>query len=222
MSVSERFALTGMLARLRPKAALEIGTHFGGSLQALAAHCDEVHSIDIDPTVRSELAPKFPNVHFHTGPSQTLVPQVIADIAQRGRCLEFVLVDGDHTASGVRADVEAILHHTPLTTLHIVMHDSFNPDCRRGLKAVDWQSHPHVHSVELDFVVGNFHERPQGGAFARSMWGGFAHAVVKSEARTGSLSVTASAEPLQRIVYRASAHRIWHKVWRRFSRRIAG
>lgn len=218
MSVAEQFTLVGLLSRLRPKAALEIGTHFGGSLQVLDRFCEHVHSIDLDPAVRTQLAPQFPRVRFHTGASRKEIPRVLAEIEASGRPLGFVLVDGDHSARGVQADIEALLHYRPVETLHILLHDSFNPDCRAGMRAAAWAANPHVHSVELDFVPGTFHLTPQGGAFARSMWGGFALAVLRPEHRSGPLVIQAAQETKQRIVFRQSAHRVWHKVGRALRR----
>jgi len=221
MSAAERVVLIGLLSRLRPEVAMEVGTHFGGSLQALVAHCGAVHSIDIDPGVRDRLAARFPQVRFHIGPSRELIPPVMQEIAARGLRLGFVLVDGDHSAAGVKSDIEALLRHRPAGPLHLLLHDSFNPDCRKGMKQAAWADCPYVHAVELDFVPGTFHEAAEGGAFARSMWGGFALAVLRPDPRTGPLVLGQSQEALQRVIFRQSAHRLWHKVGRAW-RRLAG
>jgi hypothetical protein len=218
MSASERFTLVGLLVQTKPGVSIEIGTHFGGSLQAIVAHSGKVHSIDMDPKVACELAHRFPAVSFHTGASTELIPAVLREIEASGASLEFVLVDGDHSTSGVRSDIEALLVHRPRSTITIVLHDSFNPDCRKGLRSVNWAAYPHVHFVDLDFVIGNFHAAPQWGAFARSMWGGFAVAVLKPERREGTLVVAASGEALHQLVFRHSAHRLWNKVARALCR----
>jgi Methyltransferase domain len=220
MSVAEQFALIGLLERLRPEVALEIGTHFGGSLQVLAALSGCVHSIDADPGVSAQLAPRFPRGRFHSGASREKIPEVLAEIERGSGRLGFVLVDGDHSAAGVAADIEALLRMRPRVPVYILMHDSFNPDCRAGLRRAAWADCPYVHAVELDFVTGGFHERPQGGAFARSMWGGFALAALRPEPRLTPLVVTAAAEEMHRRMFRHSAHRLWHKVGRRL-RRVA-
>ena len=219
MSNAERFTLVGLLTRLRPEVAIEIGTHHGGSLQVLDAFCGRVHSIDCDPEVRGRLAGRFPRVHFHTGTSRDLIPQVLTEIETKEERLGFVLIDGDHTAQGVRADIEAVLRHRPRGVVHVLLHDSFNPDCRAGMRRARWSDCPHVQSVELDFVPGGFHATPQGGAFARSMWGGFALAVMSSATRAVPLVVGASQEAMHRLVFGHSAHRIWHKVLRALRRR---
>jgi hypothetical protein len=221
MSTAEQFILNGMLSRLRPEVAIEIGTHFGGSLQVLDAFCGQVHSIDSDPAVQAKLAPRFPRVHFHTGVSRVMIPAVLAEIQRAGRNLEFILLDGDHSAKGVQADIKALLLHRPRSTLHIVMHDSFNPDCRRGMRMIPWNDFPHVHAVDLDLVTGNFHATAQGGAFARSMWGGVGLVVLKPEPRSGSIAVNSPGEALHQIVFRQSAHHIWNKVARRIRRSLA-
>jgi len=220
MSVAERFALTGLLARWQPSVVLEIGTHYGGSLQVLAAAGRRVYSIDLDPTVALALRSPFPQVEFLTGPSAAQIPRLLAALQQRGEDLEFVLVDGDHSAAGVKVDIEALLQYCPRKSLRILLHDSFNPDCRAGIRSADWAGCPHVHAVELDFVPGTFHAAAQGGAFARSLWGGFALAELQPEPRRGGLVVTAGQEALHRLAFRGSTHRWWHKVWRRCRRSV--
>ncbi|MBI5690655.1 MAG: class I SAM-dependent methyltransferase [Verrucomicrobia bacterium] len=218
MSVAEQFCLVGLLERHRPEVALEIGTHFGGSLQVLAAYSARVISIDLDPGVRTQLEARFPRAEFHTGPSSEKIPEVLGNLARDEARLGFVLIDGDHTARGVQADIEAVLQYRPRAPLQVLMHDSFNPDCRAGMRRVRWSECPFVHAVELDYVAGGFHLTPQGGAFARSLWGGFALAVLRPEPRSGPLEVTAAQEAMHRIMFRHSAHRIWHKVARRLRR----
>lgn len=220
MSTAEQFTLAGMLNSLRPEVAIEIGTHFGGSLQVLAAYCGKVHSIDIDPEVQAQLASRFDRVRFHTGSSRDHIPKVLSEIERAGEKLGFVLVDGDHTAAGVQSDIESLLRHRPKVPLHIVLHDSFNPDCRKGMRRAAWSDCPYIHAVDLDFVPGTFHATASGGAFARSMWGGFAWALLKPEPRSGSLVLQDSQEEIHRIVFRHSAHRIWHKGIRAIQRRL--
>src|SRR5690348_6240653 len=55
MSFGERAALEGVLAQLRPRLAVEIGTAEGGSLERIAAYSEEVHSIDLthEPVTRA-------------------------------------------------------------------------------------------------------------------------------------------------------------------------
>lgn len=220
MSAAERFALVGLLQRRRPEVAIEIGTHHGGSLQVLAAFCGTVHSIDLDPGVREKLAGTFPQARFHTGPSRELIPRVLDEIGRDGGRLGFVLVDGDHTAPGVQADLEALLRHRPVAPVTMLLHDSFNPDCRNGMRRVDWAACPHVHCVELDFVPGGFHAQASGTVFARSMWGGFGLVELRPEPRPGPLVVGEAQGELHRIVFRRSAHRLWHKVRRGLRRKF--
>lgn len=219
MSLAERLSLIGLLTIWRPDTAVEIGTHFGGSLQVLAAHCGRVYSIDMDPRVRVELAPRFPRADFRVGSSRDILPQVLAEISRQAEKLEFVLVDGDHTAAGVQADIDALLSYRPNTVLHVLLHDSFNPDCRTGMRRAAWADCPYVHKIELDFIPGTFHTTAQGGAFAGSMWGGFAHAVFRPEPRIKPLVLGAAQEKLHQMVFRQSTHRLWHKASRFFGSR---
>ncbi len=39
-----------------------------------------------------------------------------------------------------------------------MMHDSFNPECRRGMQEADWEKSPYVKWVDFDFVPGRIIE----------------------------------------------------------------
>ena len=167
MSLGERAALEGILASLEPSTAIEIGTLKGGSLEPVAAHSDIVHSFDLafDPSVSHD---RFPNVVLHEGNSHVLLPEVLADLADAGTNVDFVLVDGDHTAAGVRQDLEDLLGSPSVGNTIILIHDTLNERVRMGLRDVNFDR-PKVTHVELDFVVG----RIWGGAdYDHDLWGG--------------------------------------------------
>jgi len=186
MSPAEQVALVFLLEHLRPKVAIEIGTQFGGSLQALAQFCDRVYSIDIDPDVPKRLASKFPNVEFLTGRSDDLLPPLIDRLQCEGTELSFALVDGDHSTDGVRKDLDNLLRFRPTVPLYIVMHDSSNPVCREGLRRAKWAANPCVHAVELDFVPGT--------VFRGKLWGGLALGILLPHERSGRFEITARSE----------------------------
>ena len=91
MSAAEQFVLAGVLERLRPEVALEIGTFQGGSLQVLSRFAGTVFSIDSDPRVQERLAPLFPGVRFHIGPSRDMIPAAFARMRDSGMRLGFAL-----------------------------------------------------------------------------------------------------------------------------------
>ncbi len=106
MAPGERAAVEGVLRLLRPSLSIEIGTARGGSLEAISLASDSVHSFDLQR--HSDLtSERFPNVVFHTGDSHELLPELLEELAVSGRNVDFALVDGDHSAQGVRADVES-------------------------------------------------------------------------------------------------------------------
>jgi cephalosporin hydroxylase len=152
MTSCEKFALQHILNHIRPAFAIEIGTYQGGSLQVLSNFCGIVDSIDIVPEVRSSLEHRFNNVNFYTGNSSELLPGLLEKHNSARQPVEFILIDGDHSTQGVRNDIEAILSVPPQKQITILMHDSFNPDCRAGILSADWQSCPYVHEVEVDFI----------------------------------------------------------------------
>ncbi|MCB0767875.1 MAG: class I SAM-dependent methyltransferase [Flavobacteriales bacterium] len=206
MTNCERYALQDLLRRTSPKVSLEIGTYKGGSLQVIAHFSEHVHSVDIDPTVPERLAGLFDNVSYHTGPSAEVLPSLLADLEKQGTNIDLILVDGDHSAKGVRNDINKLLVFRPKGRCIIIMHDSFNPECREGIRTADWAGSPYVHSVDLDFIPGIYHESAYDTAPARSMWGGFACAVLQPSERKGPLEVRESQRGLFEAVRQVSMH----------------
>jgi predicted O-methyltransferase YrrM len=113
----QRSELVGFLARaaaLHPAAIAEIGAASGGTLCALAhaARPSVVISIDIDFTnARLQALPQLGRTDqtivciagdSHGEPVRARVAEVL-----RGRPLDLLFIDGDHSYAGVRADFEA-------------------------------------------------------------------------------------------------------------------
>jgi Methyltransferase domain len=197
MSASEKVGLIFLLEQLRPKVAIEIGTKNGGSLQALARFSEQVYSIDVDPEIPTRLAGKFSNVEYLIGPSDEVLPPLIERIQQEKAELSFALVDGDHSAEGVRKDIDNLLKFRPTVPFYIVMHDSFNPQCRLGLTLANWPANPHVHAVELDFVAGGVNSAP---AFRDELWGGLALGILLPEERQSRFEITRRSERTRKAV----------------------
>jgi hypothetical protein len=204
MNPAERLALVALLDFLRPRLSMEIGSKFGGSLAVLSHYSERVVSLDIDPTVPERLK-RFDNVDFVIGDSRKTLPSVLQGLEETKEPLSFALIDGDHTAAGVRRDIESFLGYCPVKPLYILMHDSFNPDVRKGIKTAGWEDCAQVQALDLDFVPGvMIAERP----LAREMWGGFALAVLGPDRRKGRLKTTAGAELVYRSSYPVSMHNL--------------
>ena len=198
MLPGEQMALTGVLARIRPELSLEIGVYYGGSLSLTAQFAKRAIGVDIDPDVVNRFTVP-PNVTLRVGDSKTLVPEILAEITASGERLGFILIDADHTADGVRRDIELVLSYSPIAPMVIVIHDSGNPSCREGILTAAWAQNPHVHYVQADFMIGQItqHNAVTGRG---EVWGGFALAYLSPDRRIGDLAVQeggrGSLEPL--------------------------
>lgn len=206
MTDAERLALSALLADLRPECAIEVGVYRAGSLAVLARYSKKVYALDIDPECEARFASEFPNVQFVTGDAKDTLPRVLEQISAANERLGFVLIDADHSREGVRRDIESVLRFKPTRPLYLLMHDSFNPECRRGMKEAAWAESPHVHLVELDFVPGRFvtEEEPNSDG---EMWCGFALAVLLPERRTGPLVIHENESRLFESALRRSIYR---------------
>jgi hypothetical protein len=177
----ERLALEGVLALARPRLAIEIGTAQGGSLERIAAHSEEVHAIDLTD---QRLVKRPENAIVHVGDSREVLPRLLDELAEGGRRVDFALVDGDHSAEGVRADLENLLASPALGDGVVLLHDSFNPDVRAGIEAADPGSRERVAAVELDLVPGRV---VSSGMLAGQAWGGLAAVVIGPADPDGAL-----------------------------------
>lgn len=214
MTDAERGTLLALLTRLKPQVAIEVGVYRAGSLAILAGLSNKVYALDIDPGCESAYSSRFPNVEFITGPSHETLPKLIERLQASGDALDFVLIDADHSGEGVRRDINNVLRYRPRRPLYIVMHDSFNPGCRGGMKAADWASNPHAHMVELDFVVGRFVTQEEGDGYGQ-MWCGFGLGILLPEKRSGDVIIRENESLTYRTALRHSAYR-FHKWWNPF------
>ena len=202
MTRNEKFCFLKLLELIRPEVAIEIGVEKGGSLQVLSKYAEKVYAIEIDQHKAEHLKDIFNNVEFLVGDSKIIIPQLLDKIKQDGKSLEFALIDGDHSEKGVKTDIENLIKYIPQKSLNIILHDSFNPDCRRGMTSVNYTTNKHVHYVELDYISGTF--EPDG--LKNEMWGGFGHIVLLNEERTRNLEIKESQKSLFRITQRYSKH----------------
>jgi Cephalosporin hydroxylase len=216
MSPAEQMAMVYLLEHTRPRVAIEVGTRFGGSLQVLSKYCGRVYSLDIDPEVPKRLAGKYQNVEYIIGPSTETLPALMKRLTEEKAEVGFILVDGDHSAAGVKADIDNALQYKPIVPLYIIMHDSFNPECRQGLAEARWTDNPHVHAVELDFVPGAVNPSPY---FLNEAWGGLALGILLPEPRQGRFQVVGRGERTFRMAQGPHQRAVFMGRLRRWLRR---
>ena len=197
MMESERIALTGVLARVRPRGALEVGVYYGGSLSLAAQFSERILAIDIEPAVRDRF-PLPDNAELLIGDSTELIPQALARFEQLGIPVEYVLIDADHSAEGVRRDLNLVLQYQPRRPMLILAHDSGNENCRKGILSANWNANPHVYFVQCDFVPGQIIEHSvQNGR--GEVWGGLAMAYLDPQPRSGDVVVSQGAATMVRV-----------------------
>jgi hypothetical protein len=163
MSYGEQAALLGVLEVVKPGVAIEVGTYTGGSLALIAPHAGHVHTLDLVSHVQDSL----PNVDYHLGDSRTELPRLLATLEQ----VDFVLIDGDHERSGVRADVYNVLAAQASRNAVVLMHDVANEGVRAGVR--DALRGRDVAYANLSFVPPSKHAGP-----LRESWGGLGIIVV--------------------------------------------
>jgi hypothetical protein len=191
MSPAERIAMTGVLARMKPKGALEIGVYYGGSLSLTSQFAQHIIGIDNDPQVRGRFNCP-PNAQIWISDSDIGIPNAFSHFDQAGIPVNFILVDAEHSPAGIARDLALILRYIPREPLAVLVHDAGNPGCRAGILSVDWASNPHLHEVEVDFVPGQIQEHTVRDGQGE-IWGGLALAYLDPTRRTGPPRIHQSA-----------------------------
>jgi hypothetical protein len=207
MSYGERATVEGIVAHLQPRLSIEIGRATGGSLDRIAHYSDEVHSIDLLPP--TEEATRFENVHHHTGDSHELLPELLGRFVEQGRNVDFVLVDGDHSAEGVRRDIDDLLSSRAVADTVILAHDTMNEVVRSGVKSVRYGAYPKVAHVDFDFVPGYLFAN---GEIRHELWGGLGLIIVDAARPAyGSEGIVMDRHRDPHAALRAARRRV---VWR--------
>lgn len=191
MSFGERAALEGVLGQLKPRVAVEIGTYEGGSLRFLARHSEHVHTLDMYDLVKDRTP--FGNVTFHTGDSRVVLPALLSDLEREQSDVDFALIDGDHSADGVRHDLESLLDSSAARSTVIMLHDTMNEEVRSGIERAGISARPEVVYHELDFFPGY---EFVGGHFDGQVWGGLGLVI------TGDRSISGYGESPAQARYR--------------------
>ena len=202
MSRAEQATLIQVLKNIKPKVAIEIGTYNGGSLQVISAFSEKVYAVDLTPSYRDKRCDNLLNVDYLIGDSKHIIPALVNKLNNNNEVIEFILIDGDHSALGVLEDITNVLKLIPKQPLTIILHDSFNPECRKGMLLYNYNANSYVNYVELDYVTGAFNH----DGLYREMWGGFACITLSSEKRLTPLEISAYQEKLYKTTYYRSIH----------------
>jgi hypothetical protein len=169
MAYAEQAALLGVLAALRPRLSIELGTFRGGSLAHIVAHSGEVHTFDLV----SHTTDVIPNVSYHLGDTRITLPRFLRQAGQTKRNVDFVLVDADHSRAGVQRDMSNLLHAAAVARTVILMHDCANEAVREGARNAIVASASDIAYADLSFVIPASSASMLGEA-----WGGLGIVVV--------------------------------------------
>jgi predicted O-methyltransferase YrrM len=152
MSPSERLAIVGLLAVLKPATTLEIGHRLGGCTRWFSEYSGHVWTVDVDPYVL-ESSKRFSNVT----PMHMTSTEAMKKLSKEGKRFEVALIDGDHSTEVAGSDLKQAMELCDV----IVLHDAANPECRRGYKRALENSNV---VADLDWIDGRL--QPDG------LWGG--------------------------------------------------
>lgn len=153
MSANEKLCLIGLLNLLKPKNSIEFGFHKGGATHWLAELAESVITVDVNQAV-IEAQNRYCNVTSWNFPTS----EAIERIRKEKRFFDFAIIDADHSRNAVARDLQGILPFADL----IMLHDSSNPDCRRGM--LDILENQDSHAYNLDLINSSIkHDGLWGG-----------------------------------------------------------
>lgn len=141
MSCREKLALIGLLHCLKPKNVLELGYHRGGTTKWLSKFSEQVISVDVN-----EFVSNAPNLFHNVEAWNCPTLEACSRIKKENLYFDLAIIDADHSRQAVSADINGIISHSEI----ILMHDSFNPDCRNGM--IDALKNQKSHAYYLDFI----------------------------------------------------------------------
>lgn len=142
MSAREKLALIGLLELLKPKKVIEFGYHRGGATKWLSEYSKSLITVDVNEFV-SQAEDEYANVIAWNCPTQ----EAINKIAEESMQFDLAIVDADHSRKAVGSDVTGLLGHAKI----ILMHDSSNPECRKGM--LDALKGQKKYRYYLDFIT---------------------------------------------------------------------
>lgn len=154
MSNREKLVLIGLLQCMKPKKTIEFGYHLGGSTRWLSEYSENLITVDVNEFV-NQAKKDFNNVEVWNCSTS----HAISRIKEHDMHFDLALVDADHSRNAVCEDISGLLGSTDV----IVMHDSYNPACRRGM--LDALKNQKSHAYNLDFI--------QSILKHDGLWGGF-------------------------------------------------
>jgi FkbM family methyltransferase len=136
MTMSERVLLYGLIAGLRPRRCLEIGTFKGGSALIITAALDDLGEgrlACVDPN--AQIQPEHWRSISHRAtlfqaPSPDVLPQASSAV---GGKFDFALIDGDHSTEGVVRDIVGVLPHLE-SNAYLLFHDAHNAEVIEGIE----------------------------------------------------------------------------------------
>jgi len=141
MSTREKLGLIGLLHCLKPKKVLELGYHRGGATKWLSEFSEQVITVDVN-----EFVADAPNLFHNVEAWNCPTLEAASRIKKENLFFDLAIIDADHSRKAVSADINGIIEHSDI----ILMHDSFNPDCRKGM--VDALKNQKSHAYYLDFI----------------------------------------------------------------------
>ena len=161
MSPKERLIITALLKLINPAKVLEIGARAGGFTRHLSDVAKSLTVVDIDT---KQILSKPSNAIFLEMTSDAFFAQRAAEDR-----FDLIVIDGDHSFEGTARDLENAL----AAGKHILLHDTFNPECRGGYSQAINKNMNRIAYFDLDVVKGT--------EMSTGLWGGIGFVVSKVE-----------------------------------------
>src|SRR4030042_5987678 len=153
MSHSEKLTLSALLHQHEPVCSIVIGKDKGNILPLIAHYSKVAFSLCRDSLIEEKFN-HLKNTRFLNGPITLVLPALLQELTANNIPVDLILINDNYSAEEMKNNLNIILSYQPMKQLFILIHNSFNPDCRKGIQETDWKQSPFLDFVDLDFIPG--------------------------------------------------------------------
>ena len=152
---AERLFLMGIASLIRPKVCIELGIHKGGFTQYLVDFAEILITVDVEKRFDKLPVTEYPHhqTYFHHLTTDEFFNVAWKDHIQKDRpglIVDLIVVDASHSLWDSYNDLKNSMKYGKT----ILMHDTFNPECRSGYERAIRENTENILYHDLDAIRG--------------------------------------------------------------------
>ena len=181
MTPNERFTLLGIVNILKPNSILELGFAEGGCTSFLSKISEVIYTVD-----KNEKVLKSSKTMKNVIPLNMNTKEAFKFFNRKKIHFNLCIIDADHSTKGAFHDLKAAI----LISDVIIMHDTSNPQCRKGYELALKNRNFYF---DLDLIEGHYQ--------VDGLWGGLGIAIPNKDKKEYYLTKRYSNYPFLKRKY---------------------